>query len=120
MVVNNEKSKTQRTRRNERHLSDSEGDFNSSTGVDEPSNQLGAKSVGLDGKNWPGGNKVKSFVSSTVGKLIDRLINSWKDRRKEAVDCLDWYNNQVSKCDEEINFLELMKVELTEALAEEE
>ncbi len=98
----------------------SSSDTGSSGGFDESSNQSRLESVVANGENWSGGNKVKGFIRSTVGKLIDRLIDSWRDRKKEAVDCLDWYNDQVNKCDKEIELLELMKVELTEALPEEE
>ncbi len=120
MSAKNEKSKTQATRGNEGHFSNSESDFNSSTGLDESSGQPGLESVGFNGENRTRGNKVKSFVSTAVGKLIDRLIDSWRDRKKEAKDCLTWYNDQIAKCDSEIELLEMMKVELTEALAEED
>ncbi|NEO55918.1 MAG: hypothetical protein F6K54_24330 [Okeania sp. SIO3B5] len=119
MNIENEKSKTQRTRRNEGHFSNSEDDFNSSTGVDEPSNQPGVKSVGLDGKNWQGGDSIKPFVCGAFGKILDRLIDSWEDRKKEAKDCLAWYNAQVDKCDNEIELLRLIKNDLVQAPTEE-
>ncbi|MGD1712861.1 hypothetical protein [Dapis sp. BLCC M172] len=120
MSVQNEKSKTQATRRDEGYFSDSKSNLNSSAGTNESSDYSGAESVRPDGENRSRGNKIKSFVSATVGKLIDRLIQSWKDRKKEAVDCLEWYNSQADKCDKEIELLELMKVELAQTLAEEE
>ena len=96
MGLKNEKSETQGARRNEGHFSNSEGDFYSSTRINESSNQPWLESVRPVGENWTGGNKIKRFVSTTVGKLIDRLIQSWTDRKKEALDCLTRYNDPVS------------------------
>ncbi len=119
MELENAKKQTQGTRRVQTGSHD-EYDARSSTGLDESSDQPGLESFSSSGENWPGGNKVKGFINSTVGKLIDRLIDSWKDREKEAKDCLDWYNQQLVKCRKEVELLELMKAEMTEALAKEE
>ncbi len=118
--LKNEKSETQGARRNEGHFSNSEGDFYSSTRINESSNQPWLESVRPVGENWTGGNKIKRFVSTTVGKLIDRLIQSWTDRKKEALDCLTRYNDQINKCNEEIGLLELIKAELADTLDSEE
>ncbi|MDJ0553500.1 MAG: hypothetical protein QNJ68_03490 [Microcoleaceae cyanobacterium MO_207.B10] len=91
-------------------------DNRSSSGPNEHSRQDGIESFSTSGENRTGGYPAGVFLSQTVGKIIDRLIDSWRDREKEASDCLEWYQNQIEKCQEEINSLEDIKAELTEKL----
>ncbi|MEM1172271.1 MAG: hypothetical protein AAGJ08_25125 [Cyanobacteria bacterium P01_H01_bin.35] len=83
-----------------------------SPGVDGYSSQPRDESLNSSGKNRSEGNQVGYFLIPTLGKIIDRLIDSWRDREKEATDCLDWYNEQVEKCRKEIGSLEEIKAEL--------
>ncbi|MDY7008765.1 MAG: hypothetical protein SWX82_33835 [Cyanobacteriota bacterium] len=118
MTKTNAKKQTQGTRPIQR-VDISQRHIGGSEGVDEYSNRIRYKSIGAAGKDWSEGNTTQDVWQRTTKKILDRLIDSWKDRRREAEDCLNWHNSLLSKCNDEIEILELMKAEL-EANTEEE
>ena len=118
--MNNENVKEQtQGKRTVQGIIFSSGDSRSSARVDGTSDSIGSESFSSTGENRQEGNKTQPIICATVGKLIDRLIDSWKDRKQEANDCLDWYNNQVSRCDKEIELLQLIKEDLAQESAPE-
>ena len=98
----------------------SSSDTGCSRGSDKTSEPTGIESVSSAGKDWQGGDSIKPFVCGTFGKILDRLIDSWEDRKQEAKDCLTWYNGQIDRCDNEIELLKSIKNDLVQASTEEE
>lgn len=118
MEPENEKSEAQGIRRNEGHFNDSPDNSDSSQWIGETSGEDGGIQGRLDRENWSSGDSFRICSISLFGKILDRLITSWKDREKEATDCLDWYQNQINRCQEEIKSLEDIKAELAKNVEE--
>ncbi|NEN90014.1 MAG: hypothetical protein F6K48_14285 [Okeania sp. SIO3H1] len=113
METKNEESEAQGVRRDEGYFNDSPGNSNSSQWIGGASGEDGGIQSRLDREDRSSGDSFRFCSISLFGKILDRLITSWEDREKEATDCLDWYQNQVNRCQQEIKSLEEIKAELT-------
>ncbi|MGB3513181.1 MAG: hypothetical protein WBA93_29000 [Microcoleaceae cyanobacterium] len=118
MRAKNEEKQAQDKRRNQT-ASGAKDNQDCGGRVEGASGQVSDIKIGISGANWQEANIPQFFICGTLGKILDRLITSWQDREKEAVDCLDWYQNQVEKCQQEIKSLEDIKAELAKNVEQE-